>query len=316
MPIMSTPLRLVLLTAALTAPLALPAKIIRTVEKVFAVQPGGDLRASTQGGSITIQTADVPEVRILAKQVIRASTEAEADKLLAILTLTLEQSGNDVTAEARYEKRTGGFWFGSWPPVSVSFEVTVPSNYNLNLTTSGSEGDISVASLRGNVRARTGGGDLKFDRIDGEIDAHTSGGDIRLKEVTALAKLGTSGGDIEVERADGPTSVSTSGGNITLNAVAQLTSARTSGGNIRVTLTAPPRQETLLSTSGGDVRVPKDAGFQLDASSSGGDVKASGLTIAIEKGGSGKGRLAGRVNGGGPTLKLHSSGGDIVVRAF
>jgi hypothetical protein len=302
----------------LTVPLALPAKIVRTVEKAFAVQPGGDLHVSTQGGSITVQTADVPEVRIRAKQVIRASTEAEADKLLAILTLTFGQSGNDVTAEARYEKRTGGFWFGSWPPVRVSFEVTVPSHYNLNLSTSGSGGDISVASLRGNVRARTGGGDLKFDRIDGELDAHTSGGDIRLKEVTALAKLGTNGGDIEAECTDGPTSVSTSGGNITLNAVAQLTSARTSGGNIRVTLTAPPRQDTLLSTSGGDVRVrvPKDAGFQLDASTSGGDVEASGLAIALEKGGSGKSRLAGRVNGGGPTLKLHSSGGDIVVRAF
>jgi hypothetical protein len=42
-------------------------------------------------------------------------------------------------------------------------------------------------------------------------------------------------------------------------------------------------------------------------------VKASGLTITIEKGGTGKSRLVGSVNGGGPRLKLRSSGGDVSV---
>ena len=33
----------------------------------------------------------------------------------------------------------------------------------------------------------------------------------------------------------------------------------------------------------------------------------------IEKGGAGRSRLAGKVNGGGPLLKMRSSGGDIIV---
>jgi DUF4097 and DUF4098 domain-containing protein YvlB len=300
--------------ALLASPAVLSAKITRFVDKTFAVQAGGNFKAATQGGDITIQTADISEVRVRAKQVIRTDSEQEADEILAKLTLTLEQSGNDVTAEAKYEKRSGGSWFSNWPPVSVSFEVTVPRNFNLNLNTSG--GDVTVASLKGNVRARTSGGDLKFDRIDGEIDAHTSGGDIHLKEGTALAKLGTSGGDIEVERAGGPTSVSTSGGDITINSVAQLVSATTSGGNIKATLTEPIKQDTVLSTSGGDVRVSivKSAGFELDASTSGGSVRAEGLTITIGKGGVGKSRLSGAVNGGGPRLKLRTSGGNISVK--
>ena len=200
----------------LASPSLLEAKITRTVEKTFAVQPGGKLKAATQGGDITIRTADTPNVQVVAKQVIRASTEQEADAILEKLTLTLEQSGNDVTAEAKYEPRGPGKWFGNWPPVSVSFEVTVPRHFNLNLNTSG--GDIAVASLRGDVRARTSGGDLEFDRIDGDIDAGTSGGDITLKEGTARAKLHTSGGDIDVDRAGGPTEVSTSGGDIRISA--------------------------------------------------------------------------------------------------
>ncbi|AOS43693.1 hypothetical protein Verru16b_00746 [Lacunisphaera limnophila] len=298
----------------LVSPGLLEAKIIRTVEKTFSVQPGGQLKAATQGGNITIRTADIPEVRVLVKQVIRASTEAEADEILAKLSLTLTQSGNDVTAEAKYEKRVSGSWFGNWPPVSVSFEVTVPSHYNLTLNTSG--GDIAVASVQGDVRARTSGGNLAFERIDGDIDAGTSGGDITIKEGTARAKLHTSGGNITVDRAGGPTEVSTSGGDITLRSVARLISASTSGGDVRAVITEPLTQDTELGTSGGDVEVSvqKNAGFHLDASTSGGDVKASGLTITLEQGGSGKHKLVGAVNGGGPRLKLRSSGGDIVVR--
>src|SRR6478736_7464528 len=127
--------RLFLLVAVLAAPLALSAKITRTVEKTFAVQPGGNFKAATQGGDITIEPSDRPEVHVTVKQVVRASTEQEADEILAKLTLTLVQTGNDVTAEAKYEKRDAGTWFGSWPPVTVSFVVTVPKNFNLNLHT-------------------------------------------------------------------------------------------------------------------------------------------------------------------------------------
>lgn len=314
---MKTLLPLLSLGILLAAPAALQAKsgrITRLAEKTFTVQPGGNFKATTQGGDITIRTADIAEVRITAKQVVRASTEEEADEILAKLTLTMEQAGNDVTAEAKYEKRASGSWFGNWPPVNVSFEVTVPKHFNLNLNTSG--GDVTAATVQGNVRARTSGGDMKFDRVDGEIDAHTSGGNIILKEGTALAKLGTSGGDIEVDRAGGPTQVSTSGGDITINSVSQLLSATTSGGDVRATLTEPMKQDAVLSTSGGNVRVEvvKGAGFELDASTSGGDVRAEGVTITIAKGGVGKSRLAGTVNGGGPRLKLRSSGGDISVR--
>ena len=269
---------LLTLGALLASPAVLQAKITRTVEKTFTVQPGGNFKASTQGGDITIKTADVNEVRISAKQVIRASTDKEADEILQNLTLTFVQNGNDVVAEAKYEKGRVGLHFGNWPPVSVSFTVTVPHNFNLNL--------------------------------------NTSGGDIVLTEGTARAKLGTSGGNIQIERAGGPTEVSTSGGDITINSVAQLISATTSGGNVKATLTEAIKQDTLLSTSGGDVRirVVKGAGFQLDASTSGGDVNAEGLTLTIDKGGVGKSRLVGSVNGGGPRLKLRSSGGDITIK--
>ncbi len=300
--------------ALLAVSASVEAKIVRTVEKTFAVQPGGTFTGSTQGGDIKVTSGDVAEVRVVARQTIRADSEQEADELLKDLEFRLEQQGNDVVAVAKYERKKILGW-KNWPPVSVDYTVTVPRTYNLDLNTSG--GDIGVGNLTGTVKARTSGGDLKFAKIDGNIEGRTSGGDVRLEEGTATAKLHTSGGNIYVGRAGGPTSVSTSGGNIKLESVEELISATTSGGNIAASITGPIKQDTELGTSGGQVvvRVKKGLGFKLDASTSGGDVDAEGLTLTIEKGGMGKSKLVGDVNGGGPRLKLRSSGGDIKVRA-
>ncbi|HEX2861648.1 MAG TPA: DUF4097 family beta strand repeat-containing protein [Lacunisphaera sp.] len=308
-------LPLLFLGVLMATPVLLPAKITRTVEKTFTVQPGGNLRASTQGGNITIKTNDRAEVHVLIKQTMRTSSEQEADDILSKLVLKLEQSGNDVTIESKYERSGPRNWFGNWPPVSVSFEITVPKSYNLGLNTSG--GNISVESLVGNVHARTSGGNLEFARIEGDIDAGTSGGNITLQEGTAHARLNTSGGNIHVDRAGGPTEVSTSGGDIELRSVAQLISASTSGGDVHAVITEPLRRDTELGTSGGNVEVEvvPGAGFHLDAGTSGGNVKASGVTITLEQGANGKNKLVGAVNGGGPRLKLRTSGGDIVVRS-
>jgi hypothetical protein len=100
-----------------------------------------------------------------------------------------------------------------------------------------------------------------------------------------------------------------------MGTVENTVNASTSGGNVTADWIAALKGDCRLETSGGDVRVsvPRALGLSLDASTSGGQVHADGLTITIEKGGTGRSKLAGKVNGGGPVLKLHSSGGDISI---
>jgi hypothetical protein len=278
-------------------PLSAQAKITRNVEKSFAVQPGGTFRAETSGGDIVVNPGPSDQVRIVARQTVRAKTEAEADEILAKLELTLEQQGNDVVAKAKYPGKSGFSMTGIWPPVTVSFEVTVPEKFNLELRTSG--GDIVSGNLQGKVTAHTSGGDVTLGRIDGEVQAHTSGGDIGLGGSTSAVKLHTSGGDIEV------------------GSVAASVDASTSGGDIKARFEGGPKSDCSFRTSGGDVdvEVGAAAAFRLDASTSGGDVKIRNVTVAVESGGHGKSKLVGAVNGGGPLLKLRTSGGDIGVRA-
>jgi hypothetical protein len=303
------------LTASLLAiiPLSAHAKIERVVEKSFQVQPGGLLTVETQGGNVRVETSNDLTVKVVAKQIIKADSEDEADKILEKLSLDIEQRADGVAAVSKYERKPSGFHWGSWPPVQVNFVVTVPSRYNVNLKTSG--GDIRVENLDGKAYARTSGGNVELGKVTGDVDAGTSGGNVRLQEGLGSVKLNTSGGNVSVDRAIGETELDTSGGDITIGTVENTLHASTSGGNVTAGIVGALKGDCSLDTSGGNVRakVSRDAAFNLDASTSGGDVKAEGLTITIEKGGVGRSRLAGKVNGGGPLLKMRSSGGDIIV---
>lgn len=287
--------------------------IERVVQKSFTIEPGGTLKVDTQGGDITVRPGRGNEVIVVARQKIRAKRDAEADELLKNLQLEISQSGNDVSASAKYAKSSAGMIFGSWPPVKVSFEVTVPARIDTVLKTSG--GDVVLGDLVGAMQINTSGGDIEIGRINGSVKASTSGGDIELREATGETRLDSSGGDIDVDRVVGATKITTNGGDIEVDAVEGSLNAHTSGGDVSVRISGALAADCSLGTSGGDIEVTvdKSAGFQLDASTGGGKVKASGLAIAIERGAIGKSQLKGAVNNGGPTLKLRTSGGDIEI---
>jgi DUF4097 and DUF4098 domain-containing protein YvlB len=227
----------------------------------------------------------------------------------------MEQSGNDVSVAAKYPSKPSGFKFNAWPPVQVDFVITVPAGFATELRTSG--GNITTGDLTGKALLRTSGGNIKLGKMGGTVDAHTSGGNITLDAAQGAVDLDTSGGNLTIGPVAGPAKLSTSGGSIKIESVVGALQARTSGGNIRAAIAGPLKEDCVLSTSGGNVHVNVDkaAAFRLDASTSGGSVDAAGLTLTLEQGGSGRSKLAGAVNGGGPLLKLRSSGGSIAVRA-
>ena len=299
----------------LATPLIVDAKIERSVDKTFTVQPGGTLRVDTNGGGITVEPGTGSAVAVHVTERIDASTDAEADEILKHLELTIEQQGNDVTAVAKYagERTSSWFHWGSWPPVQCSFKITVPSTYNVDLHTSG--GGIRVGDLTGRVETKTSGGGLEFGKITGSIEGHTSGGGIRLEACTGDVKLHTSGGGIHLGPVTGSADVHTSGGPISITEIGGTVQAHTSGGGVDVAFSGPLKGDCDISSSGGGITVkvdPKSA-FDLDARTSGGGVH-SDVPVTVQ-GETGRGKLVGKVNGGGHLLKVHTSGGGIHIRS-
>jgi hypothetical protein len=300
-------------TLAVAAPLTAHAMIERVVEKSFPVSAAGLLTAATAGGSITVQPGEGTRVHVIAREHIRAASEAEADGVLKDLTLTLEQHGNDVEAVAQYAKQAPGLHWGSWPPVEVDFVITVPPHYSANLKSAG--GDITVGDLEGRFHLRTAGGNLALGHLVGEIEGATAGGGIVIAAGRGKVELSTAGGRIAADQLTGPADLRTAGGNIEVHAMAGPLIARTGGGGIGVEFSAPLSGESALATGGGGIRVgvPAKAAFRLDAATAGGEIETDGLNLTVDGGGRHSRRLSGAVNGGGPILKLRSSGGDLAV---
>ncbi|MCC2616935.1 DUF4097 domain-containing protein [Aestuariibacter halophilus] len=158
--------------------------------------------------------------------------------------------------------------------LKVRYTLRVPHHYDLDLKTAG--GGIDIADLRGNIQAHTSGGSISIGSVQGNVNVHTSGGSIRTDKVD---------GQID---------------------------AHTSGGSITVTFASQPTQDAELHTSGGSITayLPSDVQLDVNATTSGGRVRSDFDVDGRVK----KQAIRGTINGGGPRLKLHTSGGSVSLK--
>jgi DUF4097 and DUF4098 domain-containing protein YvlB len=252
----------------------------KRLDRTFTVAPGGRLTIDSDGSDLRVEgtSGNQVEVHILLKG---------SESTLERMTLTAEQSGNDVAVAAKHGSGKWTNLFGSWS-LDGKVEVKVPHNYNIDIRTAG--GDIVVGQLEGEARGKTSGGDIKVTELRGPVEMQTSGGDIRAEQIDGNTRLGTSGGDVDVTRLTGDLDAKTSGGYIHLSDISGKVVARTSSGNV---IASGIRGDSDLKTSGGDIRATIDG--KIAAHTSGGDVTAE---------------LVGANRG----ISVSSSGGDLVVR--
>lgn len=297
-----------------------------TIRKGFNVAPGGTLRLDAGVGAIKIVTGGTG----VAIEIIRKADGRSAEQRMREHKIDFAQNGNDVVITSDIEERWNR-WF-SGDDYEVQWNIRVPSQYNLDVKTSG--GSIDLADIGGTVEAHTSGGSISTGRLSGkseldtsggsitvdgataELVAHTSGGSIDIGDTSGRVDARTSGGSIKLARIGGEVIARTSGGGIRIDDAKGRVDASTSGGSIQATISSQPAGDSRLSTSGGGVTVnlASGIGVELDAKASGGGVHTD-VPILIQ-GTKEDDSLQGRINGGGPKLVLRSSGGGIRVRGM
>lgn len=302
-----------------------------TLNKTFTATAGGTLVVDVQFGSIDVTTNSTDEIAVDVWRKVTRKNKAEEAEYLNDYPVEFVQDNNTLTVRCK-KSNTKNSWsiWGNGNRNEAKYTLRVPAKFNTKLNTSG--GGISVTDLTGEVKAGTSGGGLKFARIHGPLNGNTSGGSIRVSDSEGEIQIGTSGGGIEVaggsgslkgktsggsvtvKAFSGPISVSTSGGGITIENATSKVEGSTSGGSINATLGSSLKEDIKLSTSGGGVtvKVAEGAAFNLDASTSGGGVTCD-LPVTVQ-GKMERSRLKGPVNGGGPMVSLHTSGGGIHVK--
>jgi DUF4097 and DUF4098 domain-containing protein YvlB len=302
------------------------------INKKFNVTQGGKLTVQIDFGSIDVVTNATDEIAVDVWRKITRKNKADEETFLRTHPVELVQDGNTLTVRCRHkeEQRRGWNWGGSGNRNEAKYTIHVPAQFDANLDTSG--GPIQVSDVTGKVNANTSGGGLKFTRVHGPLNGDTSGGGIKVFDCEGQIKIDTSGGGIEVKGGGGSltgetsgggvtvknfrgsATVETSGGGITIENVGGSIKGETSGGSISAVLLSPIPGDVRLETSGGGVtvKVPADAAFNLDAETSAGGVTCE-LPITMQ-GKKEHGELKGVVNGGGPVVRLQSSGGGIHVK--
>ncbi len=293
------------------------------IERKFSVKPGGLLVIDTDRGSINVESGSSNELRVVIDREVTRGNEAEA---LQSMKFNFDQDGNAIRLTGEH---VGGARKHDRNRLRVKIHVHTPENYNVDLKTAG--GSISVADIEGEVKAKTAGGSLHFGDIAGPVygrtsggsvellgstgkaDLKTSGGSIRIGHVDAEVDAHTSGGSISIEHASGYVNAETSGGSISVREVKGAINARTSGGSVSAYISEQPTADCRLSTSGGRVNVElaPNVALTLEARASGGVVRTD-VPIQVE-GPRRRDSVDGRINGGGPLLKVSATGGGVRI---
>jgi DUF4097 and DUF4098 domain-containing protein YvlB len=122
---------------------------------------------------------------------------------------------------------------------------------------------------------------------------------------------------MELRDLAGDINVKTSGGDITLVNARGRIEARTSGGDVKAALARGNDRGGEIETSGGDIKINVDpaVNLSLDASTSSGEVSASGLSLKV-MGEISPSRLHATLGSGGETLRIHTNGGSVHIGAL
>ena len=309
-------IRVSLLLLALSIVLAGAARADSRVEKTLKLEPGGKFVLDTDDGSVTVLgTAGA------AARVVFTSPRSDLEEHLAIHY----ETGPKSVSVAAKNRRHG--WFELWSG-RVKVQVEVPFETSIDIHTAG--GSIDVRDVRSGAKLRTSGGALMVASVTGGLDAETSGGSIDLRDMRGANRVrtsgggikavgiegsldaGTSGGSVEIQKISGDLRAHSSGGPIRISDAGGLVEADTSGGGIRTSFARGNSKGGRLESSGGGITVSVDPASKLTIDAEGEHVDAE-LPLEI-RGSVSRGELHGRLNGGGASLKLETSGGSIRIR--
>ena len=185
-------------------------------------------------------------------------------------------------------------------------------------------GSVDIQAGAQGAIIETGGGSVQVRQCNGKVKVSTGGGSVDLSDIGGPAEIETGGGSIRLTSAKGHVHAETGGGGIELYGVPSAR-AETGAGGITVKLvnTVGERNNSDLETSAGDITVyiANDVAINVRASVDMGNghhitSDFSDIRIASEGDKWGPKTLTaeGKLNGGGPMLKVHTSSGDICFK--
>jgi hypothetical protein len=179
---------------------------------------------------------------------------------------------------------------GGGANVRAEVSVIVPEGTHTHVRTV--SGDIFVAGIRSNTSVTTVSGRVTTTGLEGEVGLRSVSGDVDLQGVGGTVRVNSVSGDLTIRSGD-PTEVT----------------ARTVSGEITLDLDEVPDIDCITVSGDVAVRLPPDAGLELDVVTVSGRLESS-FPDELD---AGKRRLRGRIGDGGPRLVARTTSGDVIL---
>ncbi|HXR39616.1 MAG TPA: DUF4097 family beta strand repeat-containing protein [Terracidiphilus sp.] len=252
-----------------------------TFERTLTVSGRLELTVSTGSGNIHLTHGAGNQVHIFGR--VKSNWGGSDDKVHEIANNPpIEQTGNIVRVGARHENLHN---------ISIDYEIEAPADAYLDAG-SGS-GNVTDEGVGENAKLNTGSGNIRATGLHGNSTLNTGSGNIYAEQEAA--------GDVKAE---------TGSGSIELKNVHGALKAETGSGNIKAVGT--PATGWKLQTGSGSVEIwPGDAPMTLDAESGSGSVHTD--REMLTQGSIDRHHVTGKINGGGPTVRIETGSGDIRV---
>lgn len=278
-----------------------------TFDRNLQVSGPVDLEVLSRSGDVTIRAGGSGSVQIHGKIFVSDHWlfgDRQADVQGIEQNPPIHQEGNSVRIDYVNERN-----------ISIDYEITVPADTSIR-THSGS-GDQIIEGTQGNAEVETGSGDVKMRNVTGEIRLQTGSGNVRAHEISGAVKGGTGSGDIELEETgSGDVDLHAGSGDITVRGVQGAFHAQAGSGDISVEGTQTGSWEVRTGSGNIHVKLPQNAAFDADISTSSGSVDVEPpieMTVQGRIGESHK-HVQGKARGGGPMLSVHTGSGDIHIQ--
>ena len=261
---------------------ALPALAAEaTFERTLTVSGRVELSVSTGSGNIHITRGTGNQVHIWGK--VKSGWGGSEQRVREIAAHPpIEQTGSIVRIGGHHENMHN---------IRIDYEIQAPENSFLDAG-SGS-GDITVDGVGENAKISTGSGNIHANGLHGGFKVDTGSGNIYVDQTgQGDVKAQTGSGDVELRNVHGSLHAGTGSGNIKVGGA--------------------PSSDWKLETGSGNIDYTAGgAAFTLEASTGSGSVHTD--MEMLTQGSSNHHHVSGKVNGGGPTVRIETGSGDIRV---
>ncbi|MGA3070580.1 MAG: DUF4097 family beta strand repeat-containing protein [Terracidiphilus sp.] len=252
-----------------------------TFERNLTVNGRVELSVATGSGNIHLTHGSGSQVHIFGR--VKSSWGGSEERVKEIAANPpIEQTGNIIRIGARHENLHN---------ISIDYEIEAPANAYLD--------------------AGSGSGDITDDGVGENAKISTGSGNIHATGLNGGFTVGTGSGNIYAEQAgQGDVKAETGSGSIELRSLRGGLRASTGSGNIKVGGT--PANTWHLETGSGNVEFwAGDAPLTLDAETGSGSVHTD--REMMTQGSSDHHHITGKLNGGGPTVRIETGSGDIRI---